>query len=134
MYLDQEGVGIELSRTGYENGEWAQSVEEAYLRGQEMKRRKKEKELEFYTQTQPSVQETFTGGNNGNDNGRLSARERQGREMARNVIDWVDSVWDILGGKNTQNNMSVETAQADCHGMDAPLAPIGVGARGINVS
>jgi hypothetical protein len=130
MYLDQEGVGIELSRAGYENGEWAQSVEEAYLRGQDMKRRKKEEELEFYAQTQ------LPGGGGGDKiNGWLTERERQGREMARDVVDWVDNARDILGGKNARNNnTSVETGQADCHVVDGPLAPIGVGARGIKVS
>ncbi|EKM78647.1 hypothetical protein AGABI1DRAFT_128934 [Agaricus bisporus var. burnettii JB137-S8] len=132
MYLDQEGVGIELSRSGYENGEWAHSVEQAYIRGQDMKQRKRENELEFHTQIQSSTKETSGGGDH-DTNERLSERERQGRQMARDVIDWVDDVWDILGAKSTQGKTDIEKAEADCPGMDGPLTPIRLKARGIKI-
>ncbi|KAF9453486.1 hypothetical protein P691DRAFT_771456 [Macrolepiota fuliginosa MF-IS2] len=93
MYLDQEGVGIELSRAAYEGGEWARSVEEAYHKGWTLKEQKKRKEFEFWTQLKRMDEE----GVDGRDERRLSERERQGREMAKDVVDWVDGVWKVLG-------------------------------------
>ena len=64
LYLEQEGVGVELSRTQYEMGEWADAVEEAYTRGREAKARKRQV-------------------------GETGRRAEEGREMARYVVDWV---------------------------------------------
>ncbi|TFK79670.1 hypothetical protein K466DRAFT_592274 [Polyporus arcularius HHB13444] len=64
LYLEQEGVGVELSRTQYEVGEWADAVEEAYNRGREAKARKREI-------------------------GETGKRKEEGREMAQYVVDWV---------------------------------------------
>ncbi len=41
IFLERDGVGIELSRQSYEAGEWAEAVYEAYLKGKSMKEAKK---------------------------------------------------------------------------------------------
>ncbi|KAI0682663.1 hypothetical protein C8T65DRAFT_750271, partial [Cerioporus squamosus] len=64
LYLEQEGVGVELSRTQYELGEWADAVEEAYNKGREAKARKRKV-------------------------GDTGKRKEEGREMAQYVVDWV---------------------------------------------
>ncbi|RPD68439.1 hypothetical protein L226DRAFT_540699 [Lentinus tigrinus ALCF2SS1-7] len=64
LYLEQEGVGVELSRTQYEMGEWADAVEEAYRKGLEAKARKRQV-------------------------GETGKRAEEGREMAQYVVDWV---------------------------------------------
>ncbi|KAJ3567854.1 hypothetical protein NP233_g6085 [Leucocoprinus birnbaumii] len=86
MYLDQEGVGVELSRSGYEGGEWANSVQEAYCKGWEMKEAKRRKEYDFCMKLEQLDKE----GVKSDDERRLSERERQGRDMARGVVEWVD--------------------------------------------
>ena len=97
MYLDQEGVGVELSRAAYENGDWAHALEEAYHKGRERKEEKRRKEFEFYLSSKRMDME----GVGSTDEMRLSERERQGREMARDVVEWVCGVWDdILGCGN----------------------------------
>jgi len=88
MYLNQEGVGVELSRAGYEGGEWAQSIQEAYCKGREIKAAKREKEHEFCMLLKQLDQE----GVESDDDRRLSERERQGRDMARGVVDWVENM------------------------------------------
>ena len=88
MYLDQEGVGVELSRASYEGGEWAKSIQEAYCKGREMKETKRKKEYEFCMLLKQLDQE----GVESDDDRRLSERERQGRDMARDVVEWVENV------------------------------------------
>ena len=88
MYLDQEGVGVELSRVGYEGGEWARSVEEAYYKGRDRKEAKRRKEYEFCRVLKQLDQE----GVGSDDDRRLSERERQGRDMARGVVEWVEKM------------------------------------------
>jgi hypothetical protein len=39
LLLDREGVGVELPREAYEAGDWANTVEEAWAKGREMKMR-----------------------------------------------------------------------------------------------
>ncbi|KAI0091036.1 hypothetical protein BDY19DRAFT_984075 [Irpex rosettiformis] len=41
LYLEKEGVGIELSRSAYEAGDWAAAVQEAYEQGKGRKSKKK---------------------------------------------------------------------------------------------
>lgn len=129
MYLDQEGVGVELSRAGYENGEWARSVEEAYCKGWEMKQLKRKKGFEFCRQLKQLDKE----GADGSDEKRLSERERQGREMARDVIEWVDGVRNALGGKSVQNVICMDGA-GSVDFCERPVAPIETGAKGILVA
>ena len=64
VYLEREGVGVMLEREKYEVGEWAEAVEEAYERGREDKRRKREE-------------------------GETGKRAEEGREMARYLMDWI---------------------------------------------
>ena len=65
LYLEQEGVGVELSRTKYEVGEWAEAVAEAWAEGKDAKARKR------------AVGET-------------GQRKAEGREMAQFLVDWVE--------------------------------------------
>lgn len=88
MYLNQEGVGVELSRAGYESGEWAKSIQEAYCKGREIKEAKRKKEHEFCMLLKQLDQE----GVESDDDRRLGERERQGRDMARGVVEWVENV------------------------------------------
>ncbi len=64
LLLDQEGVGVELSRQKYEDGDWASSVKEAWLRGREMKERKRKL-------------------------GETGRRREEGLEIAKNLMEWV---------------------------------------------
>ncbi|KAI0342725.1 hypothetical protein BDW22DRAFT_1357213 [Trametopsis cervina] len=41
LFLEKEGVGVELSRDAYEGGDWAVAVQEAYEKGKERKARKR---------------------------------------------------------------------------------------------
>lgn len=41
LLLEQDGIGVELSRQSYEAGEWASAVDEAYLKGRSMKEAKR---------------------------------------------------------------------------------------------
>jgi hypothetical protein len=68
LLLEQEGVGVELSRAAYEAGDWATGVEDAWRRGREAKHGKRLKE---------QVTEI------------PSARDIEGRDMAKKVEEWV---------------------------------------------
>ncbi|TCD72001.1 hypothetical protein EIP91_000133 [Steccherinum ochraceum] len=65
LLLNQEGVGVELSRSSYESGEWAAAIEEAWQKGKERKARKREE-------------------------GETGKRKTEGREMAKGIVDWVE--------------------------------------------
>ncbi|CAL1716937.1 unnamed protein product [Somion occarium] len=64
MLLEQEGVGVELSRTSYESGEWARAVEEAWMKGKDVKVSKREV-------------------------GETGKRKAEGLEMANTLVEWV---------------------------------------------
>ncbi|KAI0768005.1 hypothetical protein BD413DRAFT_479847 [Trametes elegans] len=65
LFLQREGTGVELSRTQYEQGEWAQAVETAWHAGRE---RKAQKRCE----------------------GETGKRRVEGEQMAREVVEWVE--------------------------------------------
>jgi hypothetical protein len=73
LFLDKSGVGVELSRASYEAGEWAEAVKEAWKRGKEQKRRKREGHLN----------------EGGGQQGKL--------EMAEGVVKWVNEWWEAEG-------------------------------------
>ena len=58
-------MGVELSRTSYESGEWAGAVEEAYLKGKGAKAQKRAE-------------------------GETGRRAAEGKEMAEGLVAWVD--------------------------------------------
>jgi hypothetical protein len=64
LLLEEEGVGLELSRSAYEAGDWATAVQEAYERGKDRKAIKRKE----------------------GETGQVAAA---GREMAAKLIDWV---------------------------------------------
>lgn len=90
LLLEQEGVGVELSRQSYEAGDWASAVEEAFARGEDMKARKRK-----YGDPAWRCSEDANDGCAGVCGGGLSvgsgAKDRQveGREMAAQVMDWI---------------------------------------------
>ncbi|KAH8100949.1 hypothetical protein BXZ70DRAFT_988629 [Cristinia sonorae] len=65
LLLNQSGVGVELSRSKYESGEWASAIEEAWSKGKEGKRVKR---LE----------------------GETGKRREEGRVMAEGIVEWVE--------------------------------------------
>ncbi|TFY57485.1 hypothetical protein EVJ58_g6990 [Rhodofomes roseus] len=65
LLLGSEGVGVELSRSCYEKGDWADAVQEAYMRGKDAKAKKRQE-------------------------GETGKRRKEGREMARGLLDWLD--------------------------------------------
>ncbi|PPQ69179.1 hypothetical protein CVT24_000027 [Panaeolus cyanescens] len=72
LLLDQDGVGVELSRQSYEAGDWAAAVNEALIRGADMKARKR--------------YEMANGIN-------VHRREEEGKALAGTVLDWVRRWW-----------------------------------------
>ncbi|KAI0368796.1 hypothetical protein BV20DRAFT_998169 [Pilatotrama ljubarskyi] len=92
LFLSREGVGVELTRAQYEQGEWADAVEAAWRAGCEAKARKRRE----------------------GETGRWS---REGAKMAQEVVEWV-AKWKagVEGGGGTR--MKVERA-ASADGMGA---------------
>lgn len=64
LLLEQDGVGVELSREDYEGGNWAAAIERAWNGGSNAKRLKR---LE----------------------GETGKRQEDVKEMGRRVVDWV---------------------------------------------
>ena len=67
LLLSHSGVGVELPRAAYEAGEWAEAIEDAWMKGQERKRVR-----------------SILGDVGG------KRRDEEGREMARQVVGWVE--------------------------------------------
>lgn len=65
LLLESAGVGVELSRSCYERGDWADAVQEAYMRGNKAKARKRQE-------------------------GETGKRREEGREMASVLLGWLD--------------------------------------------
>ena len=72
LLMDQEGTGIELSRQKYEAGDWSSAVTEAFISGQDMKKRKR-----------------FEMANGIG----VDKREQEGKKLAETVTDWVKAWW-----------------------------------------
>lgn len=86
LLLESEGVGVELSRSYYEKGEWAGAVQEAYMRGKDVKAKKRKE-------------------------GETGKRREEGREMARGLLDWLDR-WKA-GTRAMDPDPQVEEGTAD---------------------
>lgn len=74
LLLDNEGVGVELSRDSYEAGEWAHAVQDAFIKGRTAKVKKRE--------------EMAAGVG-------ADMRAVQGKKMAASVVAWVNDCWRI---------------------------------------
>ncbi|KAK0223507.1 hypothetical protein IW262DRAFT_1367365 [Armillaria fumosa] len=74
LLLDNEGVGVELSRDSYEAGEWAHAVQDAFLKGRAAKIKKRE--------------EMAAGVG-------VGMHAVQGKKMAASVVAWVNECWRI---------------------------------------
>ncbi|KAK0480195.1 hypothetical protein IW261DRAFT_1476648 [Armillaria novae-zelandiae] len=74
LLLDNEGVGVELSRDSYEAGEWAHAVQDAFLKGRAAKIKKRE--------------EMAAGVG-------VDMHAAQGKKMAASVVTWVNECWRI---------------------------------------
>ena len=68
LLLGREGIGIELSRQAYEAGDWAATVEEAWIRGRVGKMRKRAQ-------------------------GVTGTRKAEGLAMAEQVVSWTRNWW-----------------------------------------
>lgn len=78
LYLQREGVGIELPRQSYEDGDWANTVQQAWLQGHAQKSKKR--------------RDAVAGIG-------LTRRRDEGSRMARQVVDWTTNWW----GHTTRN-------------------------------
>ncbi len=72
LLLEQEGVGVELSRQSYEEGDWAKAIEEAWAKGKDAKWRKRE--------------EGALGIG-------IRKREADGMHLAGGIVSWVNEWW-----------------------------------------
>ena len=72
LLMDREGTGIELSRQKYEAGDWSSAVTEAFINGQDMKKKKR-----------------FEMANGIG----VDKREQEGKRLAETVTDWVKAWW-----------------------------------------
>lgn len=68
LLLEKEGVGIELSRSRYESGDWADTIETAWRRGRDKKAKKREEGLE----------------------GESVKRQQEIRKLAETVLRWTE--------------------------------------------
>ncbi|KAH9902735.1 hypothetical protein C8Q73DRAFT_750066 [Cubamyces lactineus] len=66
LFLEREGVGVELSRAQYEQGEWANAIETAWHAGRAAKMRKRAE-------------------------GETGKRMEEGARMAREIVEWAES-------------------------------------------
>lgn len=80
LLLEKEGVGVELSRTSYESGEWAEAVEQAYSKGKEAKARKRRE-------------------------GETGKRASEGKMMAETLVDWVKCWKDPMAAAAADGSM-----------------------------
>lgn len=64
LLLEQEGTGVELSRSSYESGEWAAAIDEAWHAGKARKAAKRKQ-------------------------GETGKRKEEGRKMAQEIVEWV---------------------------------------------
>ena len=89
LFLEREGVGIELSRAQYEQGEWADAIEAAWRAGRAAKMRKRAE----------------------GDTGR---RKEEGARMAKEVVEWVESWKDGVAqvARGTANASAAEKVPA----------------------
>ncbi|KAI0072755.1 hypothetical protein K474DRAFT_1667435 [Panus rudis PR-1116 ss-1] len=74
MLLERDGVGVEMTRTAYETGEWAKYVQEAWTKGKDAKARKRAE-------------------------GETGRRKREGKEMATMLVEWVEK-WKQAKGES----------------------------------
>jgi L-arabinokinase len=74
LLLDHEGVGVELSRHSYEEGDWARAIEEAWAKGRDAKWRKRE--------------EGALGVG-------VRKREADGAHLAGGIVSWVKEWWSL---------------------------------------
>ncbi|KAF4613681.1 hypothetical protein D9613_007850 [Agrocybe pediades] len=80
LLLDQEGVGVELSRESYEAGDWTTAVNEAWTKGRDAKLRK-------VWEMQNAIS--------------VDKREKEGRRLAGTVTNWIESWWKRNGQVST---------------------------------
>ncbi|KIM40581.1 hypothetical protein M413DRAFT_446014 [Hebeloma cylindrosporum] len=77
LLLNQEGVGVEMSRQSYEAGDWSEKISEAVALGSLAKERKRKEMAGKMAMTGAAV----------------NPREEAGRELAGMVAEWVRYWW-----------------------------------------
>jgi hypothetical protein len=90
LLLERDGVGVELGRLAYEEGDWAAKVKEAWELGRQAKERKRQDEGKAL-----ALEMECADAKNGETNLMSGARKRaeEGREMAKGLIAWVEQWW-----------------------------------------
>ena len=92
LLLESEGVGVELSRGCYERGEWADAVQEAYMRGKKAKAKKRQE-------------------------GETGKRREEGKKMAEELLEWLDK-WKAGAQAMRNGATNPETHRAEDLGQD----------------
>ncbi|KAF9260057.1 hypothetical protein L218DRAFT_933060 [Marasmius fiardii PR-910] len=97
LLLRDSGVpGIELTREEYERGDWATKVHEAWTKGKEgKKQRRSEEDVGSLVDSELSEPSTKVGQSGVAIPGMvgIQRREREGRELATKIVEWVDECW-----------------------------------------
>lgn len=93
LLLERDGVGVELARTAYEDGDWADAVTDAWLKGRDGKARKRRDEaLALEAEVKGAVCDAPVSG--------ARRRMEEGRSMARGLVDWVDEWWAVASASD----------------------------------
>ncbi|KAJ3900997.1 hypothetical protein F5879DRAFT_992360 [Lentinula edodes] len=82
VLLENEGVGVEMSRAEYESGRWVERVKEAWEKARVAK--------EWKRRVEGGEKKNII---NGNGADRITEREAEIRDMARVVVNWVEDFW-----------------------------------------
>ncbi|KAJ3889997.1 hypothetical protein GG344DRAFT_50497 [Lentinula edodes] len=82
VLLENDGVGVEMSRAEYEGGRWVERVKEAWEKARVAK--------EWKRRVEGGEKQKII---NGNGADRITEREAEIRDMARVVVDWVEDFW-----------------------------------------
>ena len=86
LLLQESNVpGVELTREGYEKGEWAGKVHEAWMKGRAGKKERRAEEVFVGDADDPRSRALGMVG--------TERRLREGQEMAMKVVQWVDECW-----------------------------------------
>jgi hypothetical protein len=97
LLLDRDGVGVELARVDYEEGNWAQAVREAWKRGQDAKALKRALEHDAIEREIMHRSKSADHGVSFPKVGGAAKREQEGRELAGTLVQWVDEWWHAAG-------------------------------------
>ncbi|THU76168.1 hypothetical protein K435DRAFT_974530 [Dendrothele bispora CBS 962.96] len=111
MFLEKEGVGVEMEREDYEGGWWADAIEEAVRRDEERFREggkgrgKKGKRLEEAMVFDERREDVNANGDHQRMNEKMTSfkdprgmvgihrRQKEGENLAKHLVQWVEECW-----------------------------------------